>query len=213
MKKILPFVILAVAFAACNNSDMATNNHDASGHAAHNDSGSKAKSNAPMAALHEAMNRMMTGMKTVKPTGDPDYDFATLMKLHHQSAVEMAKVLVANGTDSVAKAHAAKTVTEQEGEIAAFDRFLQSAKPSGNSDYGQRAMQMMSAMEHGKMEMGSLEAIYASMMIPHHQDGVKMAEEYLKVGRAEELKKIAQSIIQTQPKEIEDYRQWLKASE
>ena len=209
MKKIVPFVILAIAVAACNNSDTAATNHDASGHAAHNDSGSQTKSNAPMAAMHEAMNRMMTGMKTVKPTGDSDYDFATLMKLHHQSAVEMARVLVANGTDSVAKAHAAKTVTEQEGEIAGFDRFLQSGKPSGNSDYGQRAMQMMSAMEHGKMEMGSLEAMYASMMIPHHQDGVKMAEEYLKVGRAEELKKIAQSIIQTQPKEIEDYRQWL----
>lgn len=156
------------------------------------------------------MNGMMKDMQNVKPTSDPDYDFATFMKLHHQSAVEMAKVLIEGGTDSAAKAHASNTVNEQEREIAAFDSFLQANKPSGSSDYGQRAVQMMSAMDHGKMETGSLEAMYASMMIPHHQDGVKMAEEYLKVGRSDELKKIARSIIQTQPKEIEDYRRWLK---
>jgi uncharacterized protein (DUF305 family) len=36
-----------------------------------------------------------------------------------------------------------------------------------------------------------------------------MAEEYLKVAQNDELKGIAESIVQTQPKEIEDYRQWL----
>jgi uncharacterized protein (DUF305 family) len=51
--------------------------------------------------------------------------------------------------------------------------------------------------------------MYASMMIPHHKDGVKMAEEYLKVGKNNELRKVALSIIQTQPKEIKDYQQWL----
>ena len=68
---------------------------------------------------------------------------------------------------------------------------------------------MMTPMSSIKMESGSLDAMFASMMIPHHQDAVKMSQEYLKVGKNEELKKIARDIIQSQPKEIDQLQQWL----
>lgn len=199
----------SLLFACNNNSNTDTAGHDTLHHAEQDTTVNNTKNENNMNAMHEAMNKMMHDMQNFQPTGDPDYDFAVLMKLHHQSAVAMAKVLVDGGTDAAIKQHAQHTIDEQQKEIDAFDKFLQTNKPAGNSDYGQRAIHMMSMDDH-EMKMGSLEAIYASMMIPHHQDGVKMAEEYLKVGKNDELKKIAQSIIQTQPKEIEDYNQWLK---
>lgn len=68
---------------------------------------------------------------------------------------------------------------------------------------------MMTPMSDIKMEGGSLDAMFASMMIPHHQDAVKMAEEYLKVGKSAEMKRIAESIVKNQPKEIEELQSWL----
>ena len=87
---------------------------------------------------------------------------------------------------------------------------MQGKQPAGSSDYGHKAMGMMTPMSNIKMESGSLDGMFASMMIPHHQDAVRMSEEYIKVGKSEELIKIARSIIQTQPKEIDQLQQWLE---
>jgi len=210
MKKLFLFAGLTSFLFACNNSsDSHSTTHDMSNHASHSMTLDNTENDNNMKAMHEAMNKMMYDMHSFKPTGDADYDFAALMKLHHESAVEMAKVLAEGGTDPAVKQHARHTIDEQQKEIDAFDNFLRSHTPAGNSDYGEKAMKMMSSMHNGNMEMGSLEKMYAGMMIPHHQDGVKMAEEYLKVAQNDELKGIAESIVQTQPKEIEDYRQWL----
>jgi len=97
----------------------------------------------------------------------------------------------------------------QKKENTEFDQSMQAKQPSGSLDYGQKAMGMMAPMSDIQMESGSLDAMSASMMIPHHQDAVKMAEEYLKVGKNAEMKKIAQSIIENQPKEIQELQNWL----
>lgn len=61
------------------------------------------------------------------------------------------------------------------------------------------------------MEGASIDAMFASMIIPQHQDAVKMAEAYRKVGKNEELKRIARSIMQTQPGEIQALQNCLAA--
>lgn len=70
-------------------------------------------------------------------------------------------------------------------------------------------MGMMTPMSDIKMESSSLDAMFASMMIPHHQDAVKMAQEYLKVGKNVEIKQIAQKVTESQPQEIKELQQWL----
>jgi uncharacterized protein (DUF305 family) len=208
-KTLLVAGITTVLFACSNNTSSTNAKDDTSAHAGHNNPSGNVQNEDHMNAMHEAMNQMMQQMQSMKPTGDADYDFAMMMKLHHQSAVDMAKEVVEGSTDAAVKQHAQRTVNEQQNEISIFDEFLKSHKPSGTSQYGANTMQMMSSMQHGEMDMSSLEKMYASMMIPHHQEGVKMAEEYLKVAKDDQLRKIAKSITQTQPKEIEDYKQWL----
>ena len=201
---ILSFVI------SCNNTDSTTGKTEATeDQTTHNAADSNAGGENHMKAMHDAMDNNMQQMHSMKPTGDPDHDFAMMMKHHHQGAIEMAKSEVAGGTDETMKQMAQKMIDEQQKENAQFDRFMEGKQPTGNSDYGQKAMGMMTPMSDIKMESGSLDAMFASMMIPHHQDAVKMAEEYLKVGKNAEMKKIAQSIIENQPKEIQELQNWL----
>ncbi len=68
---------------------------------------------------------MMTAMQTMPAfSGDADVDFMKHMRPHHQAAVEMAKVVLANGKDAEVKKMAQEIITAQEKEIAAIDAWL-----------------------------------------------------------------------------------------
>lgn len=211
MKKVFVIAGLAFGLIACNDS---SNSHssetDSTHHSVQPDSNlHQSGADHHMKSMHEAMNSMMAQMQGMKPTGDADYDFAMMMKHHHQGAIDMARTEIAGGKDEQLKRMAQKAIDEQQKENAQFDQYMQGKSPAGNSDYGQKAMGMMTPMSNIQMESSSLDAMFASMMIPHHQDGINMAKEYLRVGKREELKKIAKSITETQPREIEELQNWL----
>ena len=71
-----------------------------------------------------AMMKMMEGMPMMKFTGDADIDFMSHMRSHHQGAIDMAKVVLANGKDAEVKKLAQDIVTAQEKEIATIDAWL-----------------------------------------------------------------------------------------
>jgi len=151
----------------------------------------------------------MEQMKSMKPTGDADYDFTMMMKHHHEGAVKMAQAELSGGTDAEIKAKAQKIITDQQKEITEFDEFLNSSKPAGNSDFGKNAMGMMSNMSSMSMESSSIDAMFLSMMIPHHQDAIKMSQEYLKAAKNQKIKEIANNIIKAQQQEIKEFQDWL----
>lgn len=70
-----------------------------------------------------AMMKMMEGAPK-KFTGDADIDFMSQMRVHHQGAIDMAKVVLANGKDAEVKKLAQDIVTAQEKEIATIDTWL-----------------------------------------------------------------------------------------
>lgn len=78
--------------------------------------------------MHMSMMKGMDGMKSMPMTGDTDKDFASMMKMHHQQALEMAKVELANGKSAEMKAMARKIIASQQKEIAQFDKWLASHK-------------------------------------------------------------------------------------
>ncbi len=75
-----------------------------------------------------AMDRMMVGM-AVKPTGDADRDFATMMIAHHQGAIDMAVAELHFGRNEQLRRIAQGIVVEQQQEIAAMRQIL--ADPPG----------------------------------------------------------------------------------
>ncbi|MBC7730503.1 MAG: DUF305 domain-containing protein [Bacteriovorax sp.] len=80
------------------------------------------------ADMKQSMMGGMDSMQKMKMSGDTDNDFAMMMKVHHQGAVDMAEMELAHGKSPVMKAMAKKIIAAQKKEIAAFDRWLATAK-------------------------------------------------------------------------------------
>ena len=73
----------------------------------------------------KAMMKDMSGkMSSMPMSGDPDVDFAMMMRIHHQGAIEMANAELANGKNPQMKKMAKAIVAAQKKEIAQFDAYL-----------------------------------------------------------------------------------------
>ena len=72
-------------------------------------------------AMHQTMMSGMEKMQQMKPTGDTDKDFAMMMKMHHQQAIDMAKPEIEQGKSAQLKAMARKIVKDQTQEMTQLD--------------------------------------------------------------------------------------------
>lgn len=75
-----------------------------------------------------AMDTMMQNMPT-DSSGDPDVDFLRMMIPHHQSAIDMARVVLEQGDDPKVKIIAKQVIADQEAEIAEIRTLLESMSP------------------------------------------------------------------------------------
>lgn len=83
------------------------------------------------AGPHDMKASMMMGMDAMQKmsmTGDTDKDFAMMMKIHHQQALNMAEMELANGKSPEMKAMAKQIIVAQKKEIAQFDKWLAKQK-------------------------------------------------------------------------------------
>ena len=70
----------------------------------------------------------MDGMNNVTMSGDIDKDFAMMMKIHHQQAIDMSEMEIAHGKSPAMKATAKQIIAAQKKEIVKFDQFLAKQK-------------------------------------------------------------------------------------
>jgi uncharacterized protein (DUF305 family) len=66
-----------------------------------------------------AMKRMMLNM-AVRPTGDIDRDFVSMMSPHHQGAIDMAQAVLRYGRNEQIRRLAQEIIVTQQQEIAAM---------------------------------------------------------------------------------------------
>ena len=74
--------------------------------------------------MRGSMMGMTKNMEAMKMTGDTDRDFATMMKMHHQGAIDMAQMELQNGKDEKMRAMAKRIIKAQQKEIKEFDQWL-----------------------------------------------------------------------------------------
>ena len=84
-----------------------------------------------MAESHDMKASMMMGMEGMQKmtmSGDTDKDFAMMMKMHHQQALNMAEMELAHGKSPEMKTMAKQIIAAQKKEIAQFDKWLAKQK-------------------------------------------------------------------------------------
>jgi uncharacterized protein (DUF305 family) len=78
--------------------------------------------------MRGSMMGMMKSMESMQMTGNADRDFASMMKIHHQGAIEMAQEELKNGKDAQMRALAKRVISAQQKEIKEIDGWLAKQK-------------------------------------------------------------------------------------
>ena len=78
--------------------------------------------------MHQSMSAGMDKMMSMKPSGDTDRDFATMMKMHHEMAIDMAKAEQVNGKSPQMKSMAVKIQRDSQRDIEELDKWLEQNK-------------------------------------------------------------------------------------
>ncbi|WP_201596833.1 CopM family metallochaperone [Psychrobacter vallis] len=169
----------------------------------------------------KSMTRMHDEMMIGMGYNHPDTAFAKGMLGHHRGAVDMAEIQLKYGTDAAMRQLAQDIIDNQQVEIDTLNKWLAShpdtAKPKPNTEAMQQAYARSMDILHGDMVLGIANPVpdvaFARGMLPHHIGAVEMAKIQLKYGTDEEMRQLAQKIIDTQQAEIELMESWLAALE
>lgn len=191
-------VALAVTAAACS-SDNDTSDSDAA----------TTDGQATEAQLPDGVN-------------EADVTFVRGMIPHHEQAIEMSEMVIANGGDPSVIALAEQINAAQGPEIDQMNTWLDDwgVEPSSMSGMdhmnGMNGMNGMHGMMSGEeMDMMSvttgadLDRMFLEMMIRHHQGAIQMAEVALDHGSNADVLALAQAIIDDQQAEIDQMQSML----
>jgi len=81
-------------------------------------------------------------------------------------------------------------------------------------NYNQTGMLRMMGMgmrfQGSNMSTSTMDALFVEQMIPHHEDAITMAKLALEKAKRQEIKTLAQNIIDSQSKEINQMKIWYK---
>lgn len=191
-------LIAALALASCGDGDMSGMNGMTTG--------------APTASGAPATGAPAAGAKN-----QADVTFATDMIPHHAQAVEMAGMAPKLAVDAKVKALAAKIKDAQAPEIATMSGWLTGwgapvpATDGGHdmSGMGGHSGGMMSAQEMtdlGKATGAAFDRRWLELMAKHHEGAVATAKTVIAKGVNPDVKKLAQSIVDSQSAEITEIK-------
>jgi uncharacterized protein (DUF305 family) len=157
---------------------------------------------------------------------DADYElrFLDAMIPHHQGAVEMAQEVLAKSQRPEMKKLAEDIIAAQNREIEQMKQWRKAWYPKADSKPMAWHAQMghMMAMSPEQMQammmkgdLGAADAEFdlrfLNAMIPHHEGAITMAKDVLSKSKRPEIKKLAQDILTSQQKEIDQMKEWRKA--
>lgn len=150
---------------------------------------------------------------------DADVVFAQMMTIHHEGALDMAKLAVQNAESQDVKDLASEIEAAQMPEIELMQSWLtewdQPLEPEGHEgmDMGGMDMDGMSqeeVMAELQQKSGAdFDTQFLTAMIAHHEGAVEMSEEELTNGLNPEALELAQRIIDAQQSEIQEMQQLL----
>ncbi len=151
-----------------------------------------------------------TSQSGAQPHNNADVMFANHMIPHHQQAIEMSDILLGKqGIDPRVVTLANQIKAAQTPEIQQMQSWLdQWGQPTimpGHDMPGMTGMvseQDMAALQNAQGVEAS--KLYLTHMIAHHQGAITMAQDEIKSGQYPPAVALAQSIVTSQQKEIDE---------
>jgi uncharacterized protein (DUF305 family) len=143
-----------------------------------------------------------------------DERFIDAMVPHHQGAVEMAEVALDNAEHPELRQLAGDIIADQQAEIARLRAIKE--REFGSSEVpiemSSKEMEMMGMMEDHAMlaEQEPFDKAFIDAMIPHHVAAIQMANAAIENTANEEIRELAQGIVDLQQSEIEQMTGWRK---
>jgi len=221
--------VLPVALAACSGAtsskmDEATNaNNSGASHSgmAHMGDGAMNSPSGPipMSTDDSSMMNMDLGPKD----GNFDLRFIDGMTPHHEGAIAMAQEALQKSKRPEIKQLAQNIIDAQQQEMGQMKTWRSTwyskanATPMMYDAQMGHMMPMSEAMRSSMMMNEDLGAAddqfdlrFLNAMIPHHQGAVTMAQQALEKSDRPEIKQLAQNILDSQQKEIDQMNQWKK---
>lgn len=164
-------------------------------------------------------NNMMKAMNAAPNTRNVNLDFVLEMIPHHEGGINMAKAIVKYGSNPEVKKIAENIITSQESQIPIMQQLkakFEKEKPSSKADsekyleeYNKVKDKMFKEMQ-GVEITNNVDANFLQEMIYHHEGAIGMAKDILKYTKDPELRKLAENIVTTQSKGIEEMKALLK---
>lgn len=159
-----------------------------------------------------AMQQQYEGYKGEKY----DQMFLAGMIAHHQGAIDMANLALANAKHQEIKDLANTIVTAQTSEITSMTSWqLQWGYPatSGANMQDHSAMMMENEMASMTNELkgktgDDFDKAFLTQMIAHHQEAIDMSKPAATNASHQEIKNLANNIITAQSKEISEMKNW-----
>ncbi|MEK9173116.1 MAG: DUF305 domain-containing protein [Patescibacteria group bacterium] len=171
-------------------------------------------------------NNMMGQGGQGNMTGDLDRHFIEQMIPHHEDAVTMAELALQKAKKAEIKTLAQAIIIAQTKEIDEmrgwYKNWFGSDVPDSVNYMGHSMMNhsqgmMMGGMMGDETDMAVLksaqdfDAEFIRQMIPHHQTAVMMAQMVAVTSSRDEIKKLAQDVVQSQTNEINQMREWYRS--
>jgi uncharacterized protein (DUF305 family) len=139
-----------------------------------------------------------------------DVMFAQMMIPHHQQAIEMADVALANpSTSADVKGLAEQVKAAQDPEIETMHGWLRQwgAPTTASMDHGTGGMMSEQDMASLRAAQGSqFNRMWLQMMIEHHRGAVTMAQDVLSSTQSPDVTRLARSVVDAQNQEIATMR-------
>ena len=198
--RLLVFTAAAVAAGACAKSDRSADSLAAGANAPVTTVSTPTTSDSMAGHDMSAMQGM------AHMTGNPDQDFLRMMSDHHKGLIVMAHMTKDRKEGGTAVADAAKLDTKQDQEL---DHMVSMLEKDFKDPYAPKVMPEHQAMADSlKAKTGKeYDRAFYQDIIKHHQEAVKMIDDYLPKAKNAMIKQMAEKMKADQTKEIADFQQ------
>jgi uncharacterized protein (DUF305 family) len=162
------------------------------------------------AAATAPMPAMAGGQGMANMTGDADHDFLRMMSDHHKGLIQLVHMTQGRKGVGSAAADAAKLDAAQDKEL---DHMVTMLEKDFKDPYARKVMPEHQAMADSLKAMSGkeYERTFYQDIIKHHQEAIKMIDDYLPKAKNLMIKQMAEKMKADQTKEIAAFQRKVAA--